>query len=194
MRAAQSLSACSSLAVGVFGWLIAHLLTLLLLTHSHGGTLSLAVRGLHDYTTAATVLAGGIAAISLLVMPVSASMPSSSDPGPPRRGRTVRRFVAMSTLAFVAAQLGEHTLLDGVRMPPAILLAGVLLHALFGTVGALTWHHYYDLLHRLWSPTRSTTATIPTPLQHTSVSVWGPRRPLFDSCVTGRAPPAAVTA
>ena len=112
VRAAQSLSACSSLAVGVFGWLIAHLLTLMLLAHSHGGTLGIAARGLHDYITAATVLAGSVAVVSLLAMPVSATLPSPSRSGPPRRGDAVRRFVAMSTLAFLAVQLAEHTLLD----------------------------------------------------------------------------------
>ena len=193
-RAVRLLSAWAPLAVGVFGWMAAHLLTFRLLAHSHGGTLSLAARNLHGYTTTAAVIACCIAVISLLVMPIRASLPKSSGTVPPRHSQTVRRFVAMSTLAFVAAQLGEHILLDRVRMPPAILLAGVLLHALFGAVSALTWHHYYDLVCRLWSMTRPAAATSPTPLQHTSMSVRGPRRPFLDSCVTSRAPPAAVTA
>ena len=192
VRAARSLSACSSLAVGVFGWLVAHLLTLLLLAYSHGGALSLTGQRLHDYTTAAALLAGCVAAISLLTMPVSASSPRRSSLAPPRRGEAVRSFATMSTTAFLVAQLAEQTILDGFRMPPAILLSGVLVHALFGAASGLTWHHYHDVVHRLWSPTRPTPAS-PTPLPFRSTSAWNPCRPVFGSCVTGRAPPAIVT-
>ena len=192
VRAVRLLSACAPPAVGVFGWLTAHLLTFWLLAHSHSATLSPAARHLHHYTASATVLVGCLAAASLLAALVTVPPRDPSRQEPAGHGHAVRRSIWMSSLAFVGAEVLEHALLGGERKPPVILLAGLLLHAIAGALTTLTWRHYRDAVHRMWSMTRPLTAPALGPQPRVFGPVPGSRRHLCGSCITGRAPPAAV--
>jgi hypothetical protein len=190
--AARLLSAASPVAVGVFGWLTAHLLTFWLLAHSHSASLSPAARHLHHYTASATVLVGCLAAASLLTALVTAPPRDPCQQEPAGQDRAVRRSIWMSSLAFVGAEVLEHAVLGGERKPPVILLAGLLLHAIAGALTTLTWRHYRDAVHRMWSMTRPLTAPALGPQPRVFGPVPGSRRHLCGSCITGRAPPAAV--
>ena len=192
VQATRLLAACAPMAVGVFGWLAAHLLTFWLLAHSHGDMITAAGRRLHHYTATATVLAGCLTAASLLAALVSAPSTRSRDSKPSERGRAARRAAWMSTLAFATAELAEHGLFGGDRKPPLILLAGMLLHAVAGALATVTWHHYHDAVHRLWSLNLPSTADILARAQSLSTSLPVPRRRLHDSCLASRAPPRGL--
>ena len=95
----------------------------------------------------------------------------------------------MSTLAFAAADWIEHTVFGGDRKSPVILLAGVLLHAVAGVLATLTWHHYREVVHRVWAMTGPLVATTHARLRPADTSARVPRRHLLGSCLTSRAPP-----
>jgi hypothetical protein len=188
-NAARLLSACSPIALGVFGWLTAHLLTLWLLAHSHNTVVSPTGRHLHHYTASATLLVGCLAAASLLAALVSASPSDRPHPGTSGRSAAIRRAIWISTLAFGAAELTEHALLGADRKPPAILLAGLLLHALAGSLTTLSWRHYHGVVHRIWSMTGPLVAPVSAQPRPVSASAPAPRRYLCGACIAGRAPP-----
>ena len=192
VRAVRLLSACAPPAVGVFGWLTAHLLTFWLLAHSHGRPLSPAGRTLHHYTETAALLVGCLAAASLLAVLLTRPRRNWPQPTSAHRAATARRAVWMSTLAFASAELVEHAMLSADRKPPVILLAGLLLHALAGALTTVTWHHYRDAVHRMWATTEPVPAACRTPPAHITAPPPAPRRHLCGSCITGRAPPALV--
>lgn len=192
LRAARLLTACAPAAVGVFGWLAAHLLTFWLLAHTHGGSPSPAGRHLHHYTAATALLAGCLAAASLLATLISAPsrQPPRSKPTDP--AMTARRAAWMSTLAFIGSELLEHTVFGGDRKPPVILVAGLLLHAFAGALAALTWRQYRDAVHKLRSATGPPAALDQARPQRTNRPRSWPRRPYRGSSIAGRAPPAIL--
>jgi hypothetical protein len=180
---AEFFAAGSALAVGALGWLIAHLVTFWLLTHSHHGTLSLAGRHLHAVAAAEAVAAAGVAAAALAAVPLGAALRRRR----PRR-TSVHLAVGLSTAAFVTADAVEHALLGLAPSPPATLFVGACLHALFGVGGSLLWV-------RLALGVRIPAVALrPAPaVARPGLGGRGPRRCrrlLCSYAVAGRAPPA----
>nr|WP_221383153.1 hypothetical protein [Actinoplanes polyasparticus] len=183
-------AAAAAVAVGVFGWLMAHSLNFWLIAHSHHGVLSGPAHHVHEFTAAAAVLTGGLAGASLIAVVVSSAL------GPParavsrrRRCHLVRLAAGLSTVAFIAADALEHAALGVDSTPPSVYVTGLLLHAAFGAGTSLYSLRFTDGVRSLVRPhvTRWATPLVPQPAALRWPRRW--RRFLWAYALAGRGPP-----
>jgi MFS family permease len=144
-RRASVADLMAAVSAGAFGWLSAHTLNFWIIAHSHQGVLSGAARHVHEVTAAATVVAGCLAMATLLAA-VVVVVPRRARPPNRRRGHRLSTQAAagLSTAAFLAADTIEHAILDMAGTPPAVLLFGACLHAVFGAGASLSWLRLID--------------------------------------------------
>ena len=175
-----------AVVVGAFGWLLAHVVTFWLSTHSHPGMPDTA-RQLHSYAAAAAVVVAGLTAASVLT--VSLATRRIAQRPPALRAGGVAGSVGLSTLVFLAADAIEHSTLGLDSTPPALLLLGALLHTLFGVGGSLVWLRFSGTVHAVLTWLR------PPARPAARRPVRAPQRPrghprlLWAPAVAGRAPP-----
>ncbi|MBU2669898.1 hypothetical protein KOI35_40945 [Actinoplanes bogorensis] len=176
-------TAGSAVAVGLFGWLVAHTLNFWFIAHSHAGPLSLSTRHVHEVTAAATVVAGGLATAALIAAFLAGA---GRQTGRPRWRGTVPLAAGLSTVAFLAADAIEHTVLGLESTPPVVVVLGALLHASFGAGASLYWLRFTGgiALPSTRSNPQPVTAALPMAPR---VRPW--RRLLWATAVVGRAPP-----
>lgn len=183
-------SAGTAVAVGAVGWLLAHVVTIWLAAHSEHG--SLTPTGWHTHGYPSAVATGGIAAVSLVALALAAGLGRTPRSwSPPSRQVTVHRAIGLSTVAFLAADVVEHAVLGLAPAPPALVLLGALLHALFGAGSSLLWMRFTDGVRGMLSslrPAVSVGARRPNRPAHRPPR---PRRLLWAEAVAGRAPPAS---
>ncbi|MEV6524550.1 hypothetical protein AB0M43_21560 [Longispora sp. NPDC051575] len=125
------------MAFGLLGWFAAHLATFWLLEHDHPGV----ERHAHGYLPSMTVLAGCLAAGSLLaVFLVSLSAPAARRGGLPGTGALAWLSSGLSTGAFVAAEFAEGWVSGEHAVPqPVVLAVGGVVHLLVGAGASLVW-------------------------------------------------------
>ena len=183
---ATAAGAWSAVAVGTFGWLLAHVVTFWLVAHRHAGMLETAGH-VHSGTAVSAAIVGVLATASLTAIVFRArrtGIPAPEATG----GASVTRLVGLSILAFLAADAAEHAVLGWERTPPALLLFGALLHAIFGAGGSLC-------CLRLSSTVRILLAWLRPLLAPNARRTIGAgeatlrRRLLWADAVAGRAPP-----
>ncbi|GID29851.1 hypothetical protein [Paractinoplanes brasiliensis] len=133
---ADLVTAGSAVAVGAFGWLVAHTLNFWFIAHSHQGVLSSSGRHVHEVTAAAAVVTGALAAAALVAaLLVGGFRPASRS----ENRNTVAPATGLSTVAFLTADAIEHTVLGLESTPPIVIVFGALLHAAFGAGTSLYW-------------------------------------------------------
>jgi hypothetical protein len=185
---ARLVRAGSAVAVGGFGWLLAHVVTFWFVAHSHHGAMSVSARHVHSYTAAAAAVAGGLAVAALLAIALTCGWGRDRSSGPTRR-RPVHRAVGLSTAAFLIADAVEHTVLGMEHTSPALVLLGACLHALFGAGSSLLWLGFVDGVQSLFTPVRSPATVLRVRRTSPGRRPWRARRLLWTYAVAGRAPP-----
>jgi hypothetical protein len=190
-RAAELMAAVSA---GAFGWLVAHILNFWITAHSHPNDLAQGGRHVHELTAAATV-AGCLATASLLAA-ATVAVPIKARRGEQRRGHgpRIQAAAAASTVAFLAADVIEHALLDLPRTPPALLLFGACLHAVFGVGGSLSWLCLLDhITAPNWPPSHHSEPATQHP-GRPGHRLWCRHRLLLTYTIISRGPPRSVHA
>jgi hypothetical protein len=190
-RAAELMAAVSA---GAFGWLVAHTLNFWIIAHSHPNDLAQGVRHVHELTAAATI-AGCLAVASLLAAAIVV-VPSKTRRGEQRRGYgpRIQAAAAASTVAFLAADVIEHALLDLPRTPPALLLFGACLHAVFGVGVSLSWLRLLDHITAPNWPSGHHSEPATHHPGRPGPHLWCRHRLLLAYAITGRGPPRSVHA
>jgi hypothetical protein len=188
---ARWLGAGSAVGVGAFGWLLAHVVTFWLATHSHHDSPSLSSWHVHGFAAAGTVVAGSLAAVWVIALLAASWWTGGSASSSPRGRRpSVHRAVGLSTGSFLAADAIEHAVFGLAPTPPTLMVLGVLLHALLGVGSSLLWLSFTDVvrsvLTAMWPSTSSGACPPVMPDQRSR----RPRRLLWAAVVAGRAPPA----
>jgi hypothetical protein len=140
-RIQRSVDVLSALSFGLLGWCVAHGITYWLLSHPHIVDTGETVRHNHELLPAASVAAACAAAGSLLaVFVVSLRTRTSTRSHQGWWQRDMRHAAALSTTAYLAAELTEHQLVGGDQLPgPLVALIGVCVYLLIGASTSLLW-------------------------------------------------------
>jgi hypothetical protein len=140
--------ALSALSFGLLGWGAAHAITNAVLGHNHlDGS-----RQVHGYT-GPLLVAGAALALTSLVAVFLAALTESIGRGQrgqrlgttaaPARGRgaRIRNAAALSAVAYVTSEFGEHLIFGDHGLPPTfVLLTGLAVYLVAGIGTSLLWH------------------------------------------------------
>ena len=186
----------SAVALGTFGWLLAHALTYWIVAHGHPDALGRTDRHVHAYSMSMAVPAGWLGAvllIAVLVIGVSQGARRYCGAGErPHWGRVVGRSTGLSVAAFAAAEVTQHLAMGDQHSPSgAALVVGLILHALIGAMTSIFWLRYTANVSSLRVPSDRFALSMPARV----VGRLSSRRRRHDDtmlafCVIGRAPPA----
>ena len=192
MDTARFANAGSALAVGTFGWLLAHSLTFWLLAHGNHGALTAVADDVHGLAASASVVGGCLAVASMLAVGLTIRPARHGRSSSPQRRRTaVPLAVGLSTGAFLVADVVEHQLLGLGPVQPSFLVLGLCLHAVLGAGSSMLWLSFTDAVRGLLRRSRPVTAQAERHSRLHDASSRRRREHLWAYAVAGRAPPVA---
>ena len=184
---ARMAGAGPALAAGTAGWLLAHVVNLWFVAHSHDGV-STSTGHVHGYAAASSAVTGMLAVAALLAMCWMMRRTRRREPA----AAGLARPVVLSTSAFLAVDAVEHAVLGWERTPVVLLAAGAVLHALCTAASTMVWLRLSGALVLLLGWMRPPAAPSPRRFVGAARHPSARRRLLWAEAIVGRAAAARL--